>query len=275
MAELRTLSRTAPASPRRLYPSHLELFQQCRHRFHLKVVERRPIADQAGPAIAKGNAAHAVLKICGQEWKETASMPADLRSLVVPRLLRADYASDADRERDVADVVEWVKYGLTYLDPYATILGVEQFLERSYRPDDGSPPIPLGVVVDLILLRTDSTGARFIEIVDYKTGRNLDGSPFAPVFSRFALRPLIKRYFPGDDFAPVLFTELYLAKQHIRTSELTLTRCLDDWEEVKRTLAAITAESTWPATPSPLCEWCPFNGNGCTPMIDEDPDTLW
>lgn len=267
--------RSRAAYPRRLYPSHLELFQQCRHRFRLKVVERRPVADQPGPALAKGNAAHAVLKICGREWMETASMPADLRSLVVPRLPRADYASDAEWERDVAEVTDWIKYGLSSLDPYAQILGVEQFLERTYSPEDSSIPIPLGAVVDLILLRTDQAGARFIEVVDYKTGKNLDASLFAPVLTRFVLRPLIKRHLPGDDFVPVLFTELYLAKEHVRTSELTLTRCLDDWEEVKRTLAAITAESTWPATPSPLCEWCPFNGNGCTPTIDEEPGTLW
>ncbi len=270
-----TPTRSHAASPRRLYPSHLELFQQCRHRFRLKVVERRPVADQPGPALAKGNVAHAVLKICSREWMETASMPADLRALVAPRLLRADYASDADWERDVAEVVDWVRYGLTYLDPYAQILGVEQFLERTYFPEDGSTPIPLGAVVDLILLRTDATGAPFIEVVDYKTGKNLDASLFAPVLTRFVMRPLIKRLFPGNDFFPVLFTELYLARQHVRTSELTQARCEDDWEEITRTLAAITAEEMWPATPSPLCEWCPFNGNGCTPMIDEESGTLW
>ncbi len=273
MSETPTRSRTA--SPRRLYPSHLELFQQCRHRFRLKVVERRPVADQPGPALAKGNAAHAVLKICGREWMETASMPANLRPLVASRLLRADYASDADWERDVAEVMAWVKYGLTHLDLHATILGAEKFLERSYQPEDGSTPIPLGAVVDLILLRTDHNGARFIEVVDYKTGKNLDASLFAPVLTRFVLRPLIKRHFPGEDFFPVIFTELYLARQHVRTSELTQARCEEDWTEVKRTLAAISAESVWPATPSPLCEWCPFNLNGCTPTIDDDTGTLW
>jgi hypothetical protein len=126
----------------------------------------------------------------------------------------------------VAQVVEWVKYGVSYLDPYATILGVERFLDRTYYPEDGSGPIPLGVVIDLLLLRMDSNGRRFIEILDYKTGKHLDGSLFAPVF-----------------------TELYVAKRHVRTSELTLERCLADWEEVKRTLAAIAAESTWDPTP--------------------------
>ncbi len=56
---------------------------------------------------------------------------------------------------------------------------------------------------------------------------------------------------------------------------MTLERCLADWEEVTRTLAAITTESAWAPTPSPLCEWCPFNGNGCEPMREEENQGLW
>jgi hypothetical protein len=270
-----TTPRSNPKRARRLFPSHLELFQQCRLRYHLKMEGQRPVDQPLSAPLAKGNVAHEVLKICGKEWQETVSMPADLRSLVAPRLPRSNYSSQASWETDVAEVVEWVKYGLSYLDPYATILGVEQFLDRTFHPDDGSPPIPLGVVIDMLLLRTDSTGAKFIEIVDYKTGKHLDASLFAPVVSRFVLKRLITTHLPGDTFAPVVFTELYLGKRHVRTSEMTMERCLADWEEVKRTLAEISAEITWAPTPSPLCEWCPFNGNGCEPTSEEDSVSLW
>ena len=131
------------------------------------------------------------------------------------------------------------------------------------------------MVIDLLLLRTDSNGRQFIEIVDDKTGKHLDGSLFAPVFSRFVLKRLVDATLPGEGFAPVVFTELYVAKQHVRSSELTLERCLADWEEVKRTLAAIAAESTWAPTPSPLGAWCPFNGNGCEPTREEENLSLW
>jgi hypothetical protein len=260
---------------RRLYPSHLERFQQCRRRYHLQMRGPRPLDQPFSAALAKGNVAHEVLKICGKEWQESVSMPADLRSLVAPRLPRDFYPSQATWETDVDEVVEWVKYGLSYLDPYAAILGVEQFLARTFRPDDGSPPIPLGVVIDLLLLRTDSQGARFFEIIDYKTGKHLDASLFAPVMSRFVLKRLINTHLPGESFAPVVFTELYLCKRHVRTSEMTLERCLADWEEVKRTLAEISAETTWAPTPSPLCEWCAFNGNGCDPTLEEDVVGIW
>lgn len=269
------LPRPNSQQARRLYPSHLELFQQCRLRYHLKMTGQRLIDQPFSAPLAKGNVAHEVLKICGKEWQESVSMPADLRALVAPRLPRTNYPSQTTWETDVAEVVEWVKYGLSYLDPYATILGVEQFLHRPYHPNDGSPPIPLGVVIDMLLLRTDSTGAKFIEIVDYKTGKHLDASLFAPVISRFVLKRLIDTHLPGESFASVAFTELYLRKQHVRTSEMTMERCLADWEEVKHTLAEISAETTWAPTPSPLCEWCPFNGNGCEPMREEVSASLW
>ena len=98
---------------------------------------------------------------------------------------------------------------------------------------------------------------------------------FAPVNSRFVVKRLIKAHLPGESFAPVVFTQLYLARRHVRTSKMTLERCLADWEEVTRTLAAITTESAWAPTPSPLCEWCPFNGNGCEPMREEENQGLW
>lgn len=265
----------SPAPTRRLYPTQLELFQQCRRRYHLKVVQRRPVDQPFSSALAKGNVAHEVLKICGREWMASASMPADLRALVAPRLPRLHYASSAAWEADVAEVVGWVTYALSSLDPYATILGVELFLDRTFRPDNDSAPTPLGAVIDLLLLRTDSNGAKFLEIVDYKTGKHLDGSLFAPVISRFVLKRLIAKHLPGDTFAPVVFTELYLAKQQVRSSEMTLERCLADWAEVKRTLADIAVESTWAPTPSPLCDWCPFNGNGCVPSSEEPGIGLW
>ena len=58
---------TIPLNPqrRRLYPSHLEKFQQCRRRYSLQMEERRPSQARVALALTKGNVAHEVLKICG------------------------------------------------------------------------------------------------------------------------------------------------------------------------------------------------------------------
>jgi len=264
------------STPSRRYPSHLELFKQCRRRYFLKVVERRKAKEPLSPALEKGRVAHEVLKICGTDLKESACLPADLRTLVAARLPSDRYPTIAAWEADVAEVVGWVKYGLSYLDPYATVLGVELFIDRTFRPDDGGAPIPLGVVLDIILLRTDDTGEQFIEVIDYKTGRNIEESSLAPVMARFVLKPLIGKHLPGDGFAPVVYTSLYLAKRLPRSQELTLPSCLEAWEEVKRTVAQIEAEDVWAPMPTPLCQWCPFNGDGCNPTLaEEEDDGLW
>jgi hypothetical protein len=269
---------TSPTSkkPFRLYPSHLELYEQCPRKFVLKVVERRRVEEAFSPALAKGKIAHEVLKICTAELRDNAAVPADLRALVAPRLPREEYDSPLSWESDVAEVVEWVKYGLSYIDPTATILGVEKFLDRSFKLDGcGDQPIPLGAVIDLVLLRTDANGDRYVEIVDYKTGKNLDQSRFAPVIARFVLKSMLAAYFPDTKFAPVVYTELYLAKQVPRSRDLNLDDCLKEWEEVTRVVADIQAEEAWEPSPSPLCQWCPFNGNGCWAENTGDDGSLW
>ena len=261
-------------SPRH-YPTQLELFHQCRRRYLLKVVERRSREEPFNPSLAKGIVTHDVLKLCGSELKSTASLPADLRSLVAPRLSREQYLTDLSWENDVSEIVEWVKFGLTYIDPYASILGVELFLDRTYRSEDCSAPVALGVVVDLLLLRTDKNGNRFLEVIDYKTGKHMEEPTFASVMARFALKRLIDRHLPGDLFAPVVFTQLYLTKRLHRSQELTPPECLAGWEVITRTIAAIEAEEEWAPNPSPLCQWCTFNGNGCSPEAPDTNGDLW
>jgi hypothetical protein len=269
-----TISTSSKKTPRH-YPTQLELFHQCRRRYLLKVVERRAVSEPFSPALAKGIAAHDVLKVCGNELRATASVPADLRPLVKARLSIREYLTDLSWSHDVDEVVEWIKFGLSHIDPYATILGVELFLDRTFRPDSGSAPLALGIVVDLLLLRTDETGERFLEVIDYKTGKRMEDQTFAPVMARFALKRIIDRHLPGVAFPSVVFTELYLAQGAVRSQELTFPTVLAKWEEVNSTISAITSEKAWAPKPSPLCRWCPFNGNGCTPESAEDSGDLW
>ena len=260
------------------YPSQLKLFTECRRRYLLKVVERRQVDEPFSPALAKGTAAHAVLKRCAAALMRTpAGCPADLRSLVESHLPREPYPSDLSWRADVEEIVAWVKYGLSYIDPNATILGAELFLKREYRGDDQIDAFSVGAVLDLVILRSDDEGEQFLEVVDYKSGRSGWENPLAPVITRFVLKRLIARHLPAGGFGRVVYTELYLAERPPRLLELEIQLCLERWEEIKQLIGAIGAEAAFPPSPSPLCQFCAYNGAGCLAGEDDTTDDgeLW
>jgi hypothetical protein len=256
----------------------LDIYTKCRRRYLLKVIERRRVDEPFSPPLEKGRVAHDVLKLCADQLMGMpASCPADLRSLVASRLPREPYASEQAWRYDLEEIVNWVKYALAYLDPEATILGAELFLNRKYRGDADCAGFTAGAVLDLVLLRRDEQEAPFIEIVDYKTGKCGWENPLAPVIARFVVKPLITRHMPAGFFGRVVYTELYLAERVPRQLDLELSRCLERWEEVKRLVSAIKAEELFPPSPSPQnCRFCPYAGNGCDAAMPEDDDgELW
>ena len=167
------------------------------------------------------------------------------------------------------EIVGWVKYGLSYIDPAAVILGAELFLKREYPGDDEIDAFPVGAVLDLVLLRRDDQDEPFLEVIDYKSGRSAWGNPLAPVIARFVLKQLIAKHLPAGCFGRVVYTELYVSEHVPRHLELDLPLCLERWEEVKRLVAEIGTEDEFPPSPSPWCRFCPFNGNGRLAGEDE------
>jgi hypothetical protein len=176
----------------------------------------------------------------------------------------------------VEEILAWVRYALSYIDPNAIVLGTELFLKRDYPGDDEIAAFPVGAVLDLVLLRSDE-GGPFLEVVDYKSGRTGWENPLAPVIARFVLKRLVTQHLSGDGFGRVVYTELYLAERAPRQVELDLPICLERWEEVKHLVTAIRAETVFPPSPSPMCQFCPYNGAGCLAGEDEEPDDgeLW
>jgi hypothetical protein len=247
-----------------IYPSHLKLFADCRRRYRWKVVERRCVAEPFSPALAKGNAAHQILKRCLDGLRQPEpSLPMDIAGLVRGRLPLEHYPSALARDADVAEVTGWVKRALGHLGPHDEVLGAELFLRRGYRGDEECAPFEAAALVDLVLLRAAPDGERYVELVDWKTGRSGWEDPFAPVIARFAAKPLIAQHLPGVQSPRVVYTWLYLAEGEPVSLELDLGLCAERWEEVKRAVGEIRAEQTWAPSPSPLCGFCPFNGNGC------------
>src|SRR5690606_12159449 len=94
-----------PYSPyRAIYPSAIEQYQQCARRFYFQRVERHPTINQSSPAMAKGNAAHSVLKACGEHLKRTGGFPTDIRQLVSVELARHPELSEGWRDGDIAEL---------------------------------------------------------------------------------------------------------------------------------------------------------------------------
>ncbi len=265
-----TTTRLTPKGPH--YPSQLKLFTECRRRYLLKVVERRQVNEPFSPALEKGKVAHAVLKLCAAALMRTpAGCPANLRALVASHLSREPYPTELSWQADVEEIVAWVKYGLSYIDPAAVILGAELFLKREYPGDDAIGAFPVGAVLDLVLLRRDDEGELFFEVIDYKSGRSAWENPLAPVIARFVLKRLVAQHLPAGRFARVIYTELYVSEQVPRQLELDLPLCLERWEDVKRLVAEIGADDVFSPSPSPLCQFCPYNGNGCLAGEDDGP----
>jgi hypothetical protein len=167
-----------------------------------------------------------VLRDCLRRRTSVGSDPENRQKLVERHLSSEEYGSESSWAHDVSDVLDWVDYGLTYVDPNARILGVERFLDRRHKSSQFAVPITLSVVVDVLLLREDSGGKLFFVVIDFKTGQRFDKSPYPPIFARFALRQLIKSHLPDDEFAKVLYSEVYLAKKTVKTVDLDLSTCL-------------------------------------------------
>lgn len=260
-----------------IYPSHLKLFSECRRRFLYKIVERRRVEEPPSVALAKGNAVHSILKASLKSLMlPNPRLPLDLEGLVRGRLPLELYRSESIRQADVAEVTAWLKSAYSYLGPSDEVLGVEQFLRRRYPGDEFCEPFEAAALVDLVLLRGAPDGEPYVELIDWKTGRSGWEDPLAPVMARFVAKPLIARGLPGARNPRVVFTWNYLAEQDRVSLELDLGTCAERWEEVKRSVSEIHSEERWEPSPSPLCGFCPFNGNGCdAAMTQPDDGQLW
>jgi hypothetical protein len=87
--------------------------------------------------------------------------------------------------------------------------------------------------------------------------------------SRIVVKYNAKRCF-GLDPAFIQNTTVYLGAAAHRSIVIERDEGLVLLAEIKRLAAGILKGSHWPPTPSPLCEWCPFFGNGCSLDAQED-----
>jgi CRISPR/Cas system-associated exonuclease Cas4 (RecB family) len=257
-----------------IYPSHVHTYLDCPHRCRLQYVDRVPVERRWNRKIEVGNALHKVMEEVANMVRLRQSLaPIDTWRPKVERLLPAgpyDAAVDLtpeDRLEDIENVLLWAVQGQEYItDPRATIIRIERYYPRSW--DDAElGSMKLAAKADVVIKRRDERGS-YIEIVDYKTGRWQRPIDFAPVLSRISHKPQIHAALAADGFPRVTFTYLWLAQERTHGIEMTREHTQGQWRELKRVLARMLADETWPMRPHPrTCPHCPYYGNRCNPRL--------
>lgn len=250
---------------RNISPTALRHYGTCPHRVRLQYIDCRPEPFVYNLHLLKGRVAHEILQQSAKLIARCMPVLGDemLRSMVAQRFDPRDFPSIEAMETHIADVLRWVQFGISCLDRDAEYLIIERTNTRAMT----LPPFPMPYTLiarsDVILLRTDRDGERYVEFIDYKTGMLMDDE-VVPVFTRYVSRELLKRHLPNPTAARMQFTFLWLDARERQVIDLSLDYCEWAWEPVKGQIGALLKEREWPERPSPLCRYCPYNGNVCT-----------
>jgi hypothetical protein len=156
---------------------------------------------------------------------------------------------------DVAFVVDQVKFALLEFEGTARVLATEGTYDFPYPGGPDCPPFILRAKVDRVLYHDDAG----LEHSDYKTGNGQWVDPIQNV----ALCIVVRHNFQ-DVYKYVRSSTIFLGSRSTRSEELTRDQAHETWCEIKQLVKAIASTREWPPVRSPLCEWCPFYGNGCS-----------
>lgn len=266
-----------PAWPpdRNISPTVLHRYLSCPREVRLNYIDQRRGFRESSISLTKGNVAHDILKQSAGRIAR-GLLPLGLEALAdmaSRRLHRNMYPSEETRQSDIAVIVRWVRYGLEYLDRDASYLLIERYATRPVVLPSSPGSHMLMVRPDLILLRTEHDGERYVEFIDYKTGKPKDDE-IVPVFTRYVARQLLKQHLPNPTIVRMQFTFLWLDVREQQVIDLSLDHCEWAWESVKRQIGALLEEREWPERPSHLCHYCPYNGNACTAYDRLQPDSV-
>lgn len=258
----------APAWPPRaaLSPSTIKTYTTCPHQLRLKVIERRKAPFGYNLFLNQGNIAHHLLAEVAHRLRHgvTLRTEEEMYARAFHRLPAREFPSQAAHEAAAHEVLAWVRYGVGYLDRSADILAVEQPRRREMAVAADARRLTVTTRPDLILLRTDADGERYVEIIDYKTGSKNWIDEIPPVTMRFVFKELFRGISADTLALRMQFTYVWLAHREAHTIQLTPEYCESAWAKVTGVIGQLVCEREWPVRPSPLCHYCPFNGNACT-----------
>jgi hypothetical protein len=246
-------------------PTALRNYDNCPRRVRLKYIDQAPEPPVFSLFLSKGRIAHNLLQYSARRISRGQPVDDDgsLLDKAIHRLPPEEFPSPEALRGHAMDILRWVRFGLDYLDRDAEYLAIERGNNRPLTVFPGLDPYKLIARPDLILLRTAPDGERYVEFIDYKTGKPRDDE-MVPVFTRYVSREMLKRSLPDPTTARIQFTYLWLEPGEKQVVELTLEFCEPAWESATETIRSLASERIWPAQPSMLCHYCPYNGNACT-----------
>jgi hypothetical protein len=262
-----------------LSPSSIKAYTTCPHRLRLRYIERKKAPFAYNLHLDQGNIAHLLLAEIAHRLRHDKPQRSEdeMYTRAFRHLPVREFPSRAAHEAAASEVMDWVTYGRAYLDREADILAVEKPGKREVAWRQQNLRIPVTTRPDLILLRTDPEGERFVEIIDYKTGSMEWIDEIPPVTMRFVFKELFKRVTPDTRALQMQFTYVWLAHRDTHIIPLTPEYCESAWAQVMGVVDQLMVERDWPTRPSKFCHYCPYDGNACHAFDTwlEDPAGEW
>ena len=254
---------------RGIYPTSLRRYLECPHRCRLEYVDNLPYERSWNRSMEVGNALHKVMERVGNTVRQGKAPPptSTYRRWVEKLLPDEQYDDLQERASDVDDVLEWAAGCEAYInDGETSVLIVEHYMPRRWDDRGALGNVLLGAKADVVVLRHDRDGP-YVEIVDYKTGRNRDYTEFTPLLSCIALKRRIQGVLPDQREPRVAFSYLWLRDGDIDVRWQTREEMGQRWSDLSRILMRMVHEEDWPMRPSArTCQYCPYYKTSCHPF---------
>lgn len=251
-------------------PTTLNNYGNCPYRVRLAHIDRVPEPYVYQVFLRKGTIAHDILRDIARMLSRSYPVIDDTEILKRARirLPPQEFPSAEERESHARQILDWVTYGTRYLEriPNPTWLVIEKNRQRDWTIYPKHAPYTVMAHPDVVVQRMDEDDRPLIEVIDYKTGK-VRPEPGPPVLMRFVFRDLLKEITGNASQANVRFTYLWLDSGERTHLDLTLEYCHDHWTTISQQLHDLASETEWKATPSFLCNYCPYYQSVCTEQI--------
>ncbi len=251
---------TAARRPPLHTPSGLNLYRRCPEAYRLRYRVRQPAPETPSPALARGIAVHDVLARCAKQYQVRGTLPADWPARLADRLPRAAYPDTTAYRDDLAAARDQVSSGLAALTPGREVLAVERFWRWTWPGSPSGAAFTLGAKIDLVLAGTDDRGDRYLDVVDYATGQGRRIDRIQELVERLVVKANLGA---GGDYAYIVSTTAWLALDASWSAVRDDDECRATWREIRGLAHAIATDPVMAPTPSALCAFCDYYGNGC------------